>query len=90
MIPNKMTVLRASYSPRLVDLITNIGAKLQEAVIPEHGQFAWELEIEMPWILSSAESFMVRQELEAAGWRGIFVSKSSLVEALKVFIPIRT
>lgn len=90
MIPNKMTVLRASYSPKMVELITAIGNRLAEAVIPDNGQYNWELDIEMPWVLCSQESFLVRQELENAGWRGIFRSKCAATEILKVYIPIRS
>lgn len=90
MIPNKMTVLRASYTPQLRDLITDIGNKLSDVIMPVLGQSTWELEIPMPWVLSPNESFLIRQELAAAGWAGVFRSESMEVEILKVYIPIRT
>lgn len=90
MIPNRLDIIRKSYSRDIHDILKDIGEKLAEVVLPEVDPQNWQLKIPMPRALTHLETFQIQQELFAADWGAVFKITSMTEEYLTVYIPLRT
>lgn len=86
MIPNKMDVLRKSYTPELKELLAMIGQQLSDVSDVTDEFSAWQHIIQLPRLLTPLENFFIRHELAQAGWGGVFKYRDATSEDLVVYI----
>ena len=88
MIPNKIDVLRKSYSEEVKAIIAQLAEALQDVVLPTDNPASWQHDVVLDCVLTSTESFLIRQELSLAGWGAVVRCNSSTSDCIRVYIPI--
>jgi len=88
MIPNKIEVMRKSYSPRVIELLKRVGTFLGSASINVDEVQSWQYTVNTTFATSEAERRQITWELAEAGWGCIFKYSSTNDELLVIYLRL--
>lgn len=86
MLPSKLEFVRKSYTPFVLEQLTNIGEVLSTLPPMTCAVSEWSIVVQMPRMLTSTESYQIRQELAAAGWGSVLKYYSHEREDLVIYL----